>query len=528
MGSIVWARGLSSLGLASEIACISCTKWPVHVSSKPCLQELRYTHHRRLHKRCKSSVIFLKEGHLQDVDDDHGNKKLLEAIKDVPARSAGGADHGKSVKVLLIEKSSKLKALVSKEAPLLHHAHAGAVVDVRSDSALKGYSTNDHGAVEVHLQVEQLLKDSRTSIQSATNIQPYEDVEYLEETPDRTRERTQLVGALPAEALDWKPQQLDLKKLGSYYAGLSKSRLTGLVVVTAVAGYAMAPAPLNLATLILCSLGTGLTSSAANSVNQFFEVPFDSQMDRTKNRVLVRGLVTPLHAICFAVVCSTAGIGLLYFGANGVAASLGALNLVLYTCVYTPMKRVSSLNTWVGAVVGAIPPLIGWASCTGGLEAGGWIMASILFAWQFPHFNALSWNLRPDYSRAGYRMMSVTNPALCRRVALQYSVAMIGICTLAPVIDVTTWTFAVDSFPLNGYLTYLAWRFYKDADSKSSRKLFLFTLLHLPAVMMLMIISKKHYSKKNNLDTENPDKSMNEKSESIGKISDYVLSYLKK
>ncbi|XP_045601781.1 protoheme IX farnesyltransferase, mitochondrial isoform X2 [Procambarus clarkii] len=514
MGSIVWARGLSSLGLASEIACISCTKWPVHVSSKPCLQELRYTHHRRLHKRCKSSVIFLKEGHLQDVDDDHGNKKLLEAIKDVPARSAGGADHGKSVKVLLIEKSSKLKALVSKEAPLLHHAHAGAVVDVRSDSALKGYSTNDHGAVEVHLQVEQLLKDSRTSIQSATNIQPYEDVEYLEETPDRTRERTQLVGALPAEALDWKPQQLDLKKLGSYYAGLSKSRLTGLVVVTAVAGYAMAPAPLNLATLILCSLGTGLTSSAANSVNQFFEVPFDSQMDRTKNRVLVRGLVTPLHAICFAVVCSTAGIGLLYFGANGVAASLGALNLVLYTCVYTPMKRVSSLNTWVGAVGREengingdnLPESIDKWNC------GSWC------------YSTADWLGKLHWRFGGWWM----DYALCRRVALQYSVAMIGICTLAPVIDVTTWTFAVDSFPLNGYLTYLAWRFYKDADSKSSRKLFLFTLLHLPAVMMLMIISKKHYSKKNNLDTENPDKSMNEKSESIGKISDYVLSYLKK
>jgi heme o synthase len=104
------------------------------------------------------------------------------------------------------------------------------------------------------------------------------------------------------------------------------------------------------------------------------------------------------------------GIGLLYYGVNGLTASLGLANLVLYTCIYTPMKRYSILNTWVGSIVGAIPPLMGWAGCSGGLEAGAWIFAGLLYAWQFPHFNALSWNLRPDYSRAGYRMMSVTNP----------------------------------------------------------------------------------------------------------------------
>lgn len=468
--------------------------------------------------------MFLKTGHSQDSDDVLGGNNLLEVVQDVPLRRASSTEHDKNVKVLLIEKSSKLKALTSKEAPLLHHAHAGAVVDMRNVSAIKGYLTNEQGAVEVHLQVEQLLKDSRQSVQSTTNIQPYEDIEYLEETKDNAQEGTQLVGALPPGALDWKPMQINVRKLGSYYAGLSKSRLTGLVMLTAVAGYAMAPAPLDPATLILCTLGTGLTSSAANAINQFFEVPYDSQMDRTKNRVLVRGLVSPLHAICFAAVCSTAGIGLLYLGTNGVAASLGTINLLLYTCVYTPMKRLSIVNTWVGAVVGAIPPLIGWASCTGNIEVGGWIMASILFAWQFPHFNALSWNLRADYSRAGYRMMSVTNPALCRRVALRYSLAIIGICTLAPVTDVTTWIFAVDSLPLNGYLVYLAWRFYKDADSKSSRKLFLFTLLHLPAVMVLMIISKKYYNKNKKLETEKTHSSTIKKLENNSKISDGVIS----
>jgi len=122
------------------------------------------------------------------------------------------------------------------------------------------------------------------------------------------------------------------------------------------------------------------------------------------------------------------------------------------------MKRVSILNTWVGSVVGAIPPLIGWSAATGGLEPGAFILAAILYSWQFPHFNSLSWNLRPDYSKAGYRMMSVTHPDLCRRVALRHSAACIGICSMAPVLGVTTWAFAVDSLFLNVYLTYLAYR----------------------------------------------------------------------
>ena len=124
---------------------------------------------------------------------------------------------------------------------------------------------------------------------------------------------------------------------------------------------------------------------------------------------------------------------------------------------------------------------------------GAWLLGAIMYAWQFPHFNALSWNLRADYSRAGYRMMSVTNPALCKRVAFRYCFGMIGLCTLAPILDVTTWAFAVDSLPLNLYLTYLGYKFYKEGDSKSSRKLFRFTLIHIPLLLVLMLISKKSY-----------------------------------
>lgn len=126
----------------------------------------------------------------------------------------------------------------------------------------------------------------------------------------------------------------------------------------------------------------------------------------------------PAHAIGFAIVTSAVGATTLALGVNELTALLGLSNLILYTSVYTPMKRISILNTWVGSIVGAIPPLMGWAACAGTLGPGAWIMAGLLYAWQFPHFNALSWNLRPDYSRAGYRMMAVTNPG---KWLIQYS-----------------------------------------------------------------------------------------------------------
>ena len=121
----------------------------------------------------------------------------------------------------------------------------------------------------------------------------------------------------------------------------------------------------------------------------------------------------------FAFATATSGTVLMWYLVNPVASMLTLANLFLYTSVYTPMKRLSIYNTWVGSIVGALPPIIGWVSATGTLDIGALVLGGILYTWQFPHFNSLSWNLRPDYSRAGYRMMSVTDPGLCKRVALR-------------------------------------------------------------------------------------------------------------
>nr|CAG4634924.1 EOG090X09NT [Alona affinis] len=327
--------------------------------------------------------------------------------------------------------------------------------------------------------LEELAKSNHPRIVAAPVIDPavlkaciVEDASVLKSAP-----------ALPAP--------ITPSTLTKYYSSLAKFRLTGLVVCSAVTGYAMAPFPTEMTTLALCLLGTALTSASANTINQFFEVPFDSQMARTSNRVLVRGLLSPLHAVSFAAISGTTGLVILNYGVNGVCASLGALTLALYTLVYTPMKRTTIANTWVGSVVGALPPLMGYAGCAGYLDLNAAIIGGVLYCWQFPHFNALSWNLRSDYSRAGYRMMCVTNPGLCRRTTLRHTAALVGLCSLAPVVGLTTWTFALDSLPANLYFLLLAWRFYRHTDSSSSRKLFRMSLAHLPIVMILMLIHKK-------------------------------------
>lgn len=304
-----------------------------------------------------------------------------------------------------------------------------------------------------------------------------------------------LLNVVKLSDLEWHKQDFNIKHLLNHYKSLAKYRLTGLVVLTTLAGYGMAPGTFEPSVLCYALVGTGLLSAAANAINQILEVPYDSQMNRTKNRVLIRGLLTPLHASGFAVCCASAGLLTLYSGTHTLTCILGAANLILYTSVYTPLKRCSIINTWVGSIVGSIPPLIGWSACTGTLSWSALLMGAILYSWQFPHFNALSWNLRPDYSKAGYRMTSVIDPALCRRTALRHSVAILALCSLAPVLDLTTWTFAFDSLPLNAYLVYCSWQFYKKGDSQTSRKLFRLSLIHLPTLIFLMLIGKKYVHK---------------------------------
>lgn len=238
-----------------------------------------------------------------------------------------------------------------------------------------------------------------------------------------------------------------------------------------------------------------------------FEPAHDAKMSRTRNRPLVRKLISPTGALVFAIACGTAGVAALYYGVNPTTAFLGAVNIGLYAGVYTPLKRISVANTWVGAVVGGIPPLMGWTAAAGQSahegggwrellfgagSAGGWLCAALLFAWQFPHFNALSWAIRDEYKRAGYRMLCWTNPAHNARVALRYALLMFPVCFGLAYVGVTDWGFVVTSSAVNGWMVWRAVQFWREKGHKgTARGLFWASVWHLPIVMVLAMAQKK-------------------------------------
>ncbi len=349
---------------------------------------------------------------------------------------------------------------------------------------------------------------------------------------------------LPANAstilTDMAARQTSARRLASSLLSLAKPRLTVLVVLTAMASYALYPTPeflspevlggpaagdaaaaaaasslLSPLTLLFLTTGTALCSASANALNMLYELGTDARMSRTRNRPLVRQLVSRRAALLFAVACGVAGVAALQWGVNPTVAFLGAANIALYAGVYTPMKRLSAANTWVGGLVGGIPPLMGWAAAAGeaatgsgsgrstlqarellfapdGSSAGGWLLAALLFAWQFPHFMALSWVVRAEYQRAGLRMLSWVNPTQNARVALRYAAAFVPICVGLCAAGVTSWSFAATSLPVNLWLVRQAvafWRF--EGHQGTARRLFWASVWHLPAIMVLALLQKK-------------------------------------
>ncbi|KAJ5757949.1 uncharacterized protein N7511_006643 [Penicillium nucicola] len=313
------------------------------------------------------------------------------------------------------------------------------------------------------------------------------------------------------------------RKLAAYLA-LTKPRLSFLIVLTTTSAYgmypisslltldpAMTPLPTlstSTLTLIYLTAGTFLSCCSANTLNMMFEPKYDALMSRTRNRPLVRGLVSNRGALLFAVGTAVTGLSLLYIGTNPTTTALSAANIFLYAFVYTPLKRVHVINTWVGAIVGGIPPLMGWIAAAG-LTAtighdtwrdmlfseesiGGWLLGGILFAWQFPHFNALSHIIRDEYKAAGYRMMAWVNPARNARVSLRYSLLMFPISIGLWWYDVVGSGFLVSSTIANGWLVREAYRFWQHQGANgTARGLFWASIWQLPALLVGGLVTKK-------------------------------------
>ncbi|KAI5956312.1 COX10 [Candida jiufengensis] len=299
-----------------------------------------------------------------------------------------------------------------------------------------------------------------------------------------------------------------LKEEIKSYIKLTKPNLTMLVTLSCICSYAISPLSVSVQELMFLTAGTALCSGAANAINMGREPDFDRQMPRTVGRPIVRGLITPNQAYNFAAIIGSIGCTMLWFGVNPIVSLLGFFNIVLYAWIYTSMKRKSIINTWVGAIVGAIPPLMGWAASSSLLHPGAWCLAGLLYAWQFPHFNALSHNIAQQYKSAGYVMAAAENPKLNARVALRYSILMFPLCFGLSYFGITDWVFPFDSAIANGWLTYLAFQFWQQQQrnhgngsgpSKQgialagvhAKKLFWCSVWHLPAVLILAMLHKK-------------------------------------
>ena len=281
----------------------------------------------------------------------------------------------------------------------------------------------------------------------------------------------------------------------SVYMELSKSRLSGLVVMTTAAGHVMAPDAICPATTGAVLGGTFLCAASANSFNQIIEIPYDALMARTKLRPLPSERISPAHATAWASAAGLTGIGTLALGTNPITAVLGGGTLALYTLVYTPMKRTTHLNTWVGSVVGALPPLMGWTAGGGSLaspEAA--VLFSALFLWQMPHFLALAWLYRADYAQGGYRMLSLgdTSGSRTAGACMEYSVYLALLPPACWAAGVTSCMFPLESIGFNGVFLLAAYRFYSHSSSQAhARRLFLASLAYLPVMFACLLLHQR-------------------------------------
>lgn len=275
---------------------------------------------------------------------------------------------------------------------------------------------------------------------------------------------------------------------------LSKARLSLLVVITTAVGFVLASGdeldyPLFIATLT----GTLLSAFGANGLNQWIEADRDARMRRTARRPLVTGELTPAEAALFASGCAIVGPLLLLWFVNLATGVLALLTIALYILMYTPLKVRTPLNTLVGAVVGAIPPMMGWTAASGELAAGAWILAGILFVWQIPHFLALAWMYREDYARGGYQMLPSVDPSgrLTAWSATVTAVLLVPTSVGLACIGHCGWTFGVLAILAGGAFVYLALRLALQRSDRAARRLFFGSILYLPLILGVMVADRE-------------------------------------
>lgn len=280
------------------------------------------------------------------------------------------------------------------------------------------------------------------------------------------------------------------RSVWSDYVQLTKPRLNLLVVLTTLAGYYLGMEDgTPLARLIHTVLGTTLVAGGASVLNQVWEKETDRLMRRTRTRPLPAARLTPVPAFWFGVGLSAVGLAELWFLANPLSAIVAFLTVLSYVVVYTPMKLKSSLSTIVGAVPGALPPLIGWAAATNSLSLAGWSLFGIVFFWQMPHFLAIAWMHRDDYAKAGMPLLPVIEPSgrSTGRQAVLYAAAMIPVSLLPTLLGLAGPRYLVIAMVLGAIVLWLSFEFAATRTHIAARRLFFGTIIYLPLLLGALV-----------------------------------------
>lgn len=281
-------------------------------------------------------------------------------------------------------------------------------------------------------------------------------------------------------------------KLKDYYL-LMKFTLSFTVVFSSVVCYLLVPGiGFDLISVLLLFVGGMLVTGAANAINQIAEKDTDAMMKRTASRPLASGRMSVDEAATFAVVAAVSGIFIIGLWFNWTAAGISGLSLFLYGFIYTPLKKVHSIAVLVGAIPGALPCLIGWAAGDPELGIGGWILFTLQFFWQFPHFWAIAWVSHEDYSRAGFKLLpSEGGPTKYAAVqAILYSVLLIPIGVLPYAFGMSGIVSMVIVTLANLAMLWQCIKLFRDMDVKAARGVMFGSYIYLPVVLLALLANK--------------------------------------
>ncbi len=277
---------------------------------------------------------------------------------------------------------------------------------------------------------------------------------------------------------------------------LSKPRLSLLSVLTAVVAYAAARPEWELVRTLAMVAGTALSAAGALTLNQWLERDTDRIMERTRDRPIPEGRITPAQALAWGVSLGIAGTGLLLVWVNPLAAALGAATILLYVAVYTPLKHRTRWATEIGSIPGALPPLLGWAAAEGRISPLGWILFGILVFWQMPHFFAIGWVYRHDYKSAGFPLLPVLDPSGVRTAlwSLAHALALL-VVSLAPwALGLAGATYGIAAAVCGLGFVVLAARFLVrtglEPRRAAARHLFFGSLVYLPVVLGALVVDR--------------------------------------